>query len=122
MLSRVVVPQTIVVHDGAPTDSLRKKVTMWHTGIISRTWRRRGFMRPSRRSTIIANVLAIMSFTLNRVYTEWYRNPGYDLRLLPRRHSITNGIYGGDIFRAVSEVVDDIFDNYLSRPVWGSRN
>ena len=33
VLSRVVVPQTIIVHDGAPDQCLRKKITMWHTGI-----------------------------------------------------------------------------------------
>ena len=33
------------------------------------------------QATIVANVLAIMSFTLNRVYTEWYRNQGYDFTI-----------------------------------------
>lgn len=47
VLSRVVVPQTIVVHDGVPTMP-PQKITMWHTGIISKTWRRARSTRPGR--------------------------------------------------------------------------
>ncbi len=73
ILSRVVVPQTIVVHDGPPTDSsapnyyvpYRDYIKNVASSEIYATW---------PRATITANVLAIMSFTLNRVYTEWYRN------------------------------------------------
>ena len=73
VLSRVVVPQTIVVHDGVPTDSsapnyyvpYRDYIKNVASSEIYATW---------PQSTITANVLAIMSFTLNRVYTEWYRN------------------------------------------------
>lgn len=73
VLSRVVVPQTIVVHDGAPTDSsasnyyvpYRDYIKNVASSEIYATW---------PRATITANVLAIMSFTLNRVYTEWYHN------------------------------------------------
>ena len=73
VLSRVVVPQTIVVHDGTPTDSsasnyyvpYRDYIKNVASSEIYATW---------PQATITANVLAIMSFTLNRVYTEWYRN------------------------------------------------
>ena len=68
VLSRVVVPQTIVVHDGAPTNASAKDYYVAYRDYIKNvasseiyaTW---------PRSTIVANVLAIMSFTLNRVYT-----------------------------------------------------
>lgn len=73
VLSRVVVPQTIIVHDGPPTDSsaanyyvpYRDYIKNVASSEIYATW---------PQSAITANVLAIMSFTLNRVYTEWYRN------------------------------------------------
>ena len=72
VLSRVVVPQTIVVHDGPPTANARDYYVPYRDYIknvasseIYATW---------PRAAIVANVLAIMSFTLNRVYTEWYRN------------------------------------------------
>ena len=118
VLSRVVVPQTIVVHDGVPTNASAKDYYVAYRDYIKNvasseiyaTW---------PRSTIVANVLAIMSFTLNRVYTEWYRNQGYDFTITSSTAFDHKWIYGRDIFEPISEVVDDIFDNYLSRPgVW----
>ena len=57
-----------------------------------------------------------MSFTLNRVYTEWYRNQGYDFTITSSTAFDHKWIYGRDIFDTISVVVDDIFDSYLSRP------
>ncbi len=73
VLSRVVVPEYIIVHDGPPSDTsannyyerYRDYIKNVASSEIYATW---------PRATIEANVLAIMSFTLNRVYTEWYRN------------------------------------------------
>ena len=73
VLSRVVVPEYVVVHDGAPTDNTATDYYIRYKDYIKNvasseiyaTW-------PD--ATIRANVLAIMSFTMNRVYTEWYRN------------------------------------------------
>lgn len=73
VLRRVVVPETIVVHDGVPTDPTATDYYVPYLDYIKNvacceiysTW---------PRAAIEANVLAIMSFTLNRVYTEWYRN------------------------------------------------
>lgn len=73
VLSRVVVPEYVVVHDGVPSDSTARDYYVRYKDYIKNvasseiyaTW-------PA--DTIRANVLAIMSFTLNRVYTEWYRN------------------------------------------------
>ena len=67
-------------------------------------------------STIVANVLAIMSFTLNRVYTEWYRNKGYDFTITSSTAFDHKWIYGRNFFESISVVVDEIFDQYLSRP------
>ena len=115
VLSRVVVPQTVVVHDGVPTDSTapnyyvpyRDYIKNVASSEIYATW---------PRSSITANVLAIMSFTLNRVYTEWYRNQGYDFTITSSTAFDHKWIYGRNIFQSISEVVDEIFDNYLSRP------
>ena len=115
VLSRVVVPQTIVVHDGAPTNSsapnyyvpYRDYIKNVASSEIYATW---------PQSTIVANVLAIMSFTLNRVYTEHYRNRGYDFTITSSTAFDHKWIYGRNIFESISVVVDDIFDNYLSRP------
>ena len=115
VLSRVVVPQTIVVHDGVPTDRSAKDYYVPYRDYIKNvacseiyaTW---------PQATIVANVLAIMSFTLNRVYTEWYRNQGYDFTIPSSTAFDHKWIYGRDIFDTISVVVDDIFDSYLSRP------
>lgn len=73
VLSRVVVPEIVVVHDGVPTDSTAGDYYVRYRDYIKNvasceiysTW---------PRQTLEANILAIMSFTMNRVYTEWYRN------------------------------------------------
>lgn len=67
-------------------------------------------------STITANVLAIMSFTLNRVYTEWYRNKGYNFTITSSTAYDHFFVYGRNVFESISQVVDNIFTNYLSRP------
>lgn len=115
VLSRVVVPQTIVVHDGVPTDAsapdyyvpYRDYIKNVASSEIYATW---------PQATITANVLAIMSFTLNRVYTEHYRNRGYDFTITSSTAFDHKWIYGRNIFDSISVIVDEIFDNYLSRP------
>lgn len=115
VLSRVVVPQTVIVHDGVPTDASAKDYYVPYRDYIKNvasseiyaTW---------PQATIVANVLAIMSFTLNRVYTEWYRNQGYDFTITSSTAFDHKWIFGRDIFDTISVVVDDIFDSYLSRP------
>ncbi len=115
VLSRVVVPEFVVVHDGSPNDSTATDYYVRYKDYVKNvasseiysTW---------PRETIVANVLAIMSFTLNRVYTEWYRNKGFDFTITSSTAFDHKWIYGRNIFESISEVVDDIFDNYLSRP------
>lgn len=115
VLSRVVVPQTVIVHDGVPTDAsapnyyvpYRDYIKNVASSEIYATW---------PQSTITANVLAIMSFTLNRVYTEHYRNRGYDFTITSSTAFDHKWIYGRNLFESISVIVDEIFDNYLSRP------
>ena len=115
VLSRVVVPETIVVHDGAPSNASARNYFVPYSDYIKNvasseiysTW---------PRETILANVLAIMSFTLNRVYTEWYRNKGYDFTITSSTAFDHKWIYGRNVFESISEVVDEAFANYLSRP------
>lgn len=115
VLSRVVVPEFVIVHDGAPTDPTatdyyiryRDYIKNVASSEIYATW---------PRETIIANVLAIMSFTLNRVYTEWYRNKGFDFTITSSTAFDHKWIYGRNIFESIAEVVDDVFASYLSRP------
>lgn len=115
VLSRVVVPEFIVVHDGSPRDTTATDYYVRYKDYIKNvasseiyaTW---------PRSTIEANVLAIMSFTMNRVYTEWYRNKGFDFTITSSTAFDHKWIFGRNIFESISEVVDDLFASYLSRP------
>ena len=68
------------------------------------------------RVVIPEYIIAIMSFTLNRVYTEWYRNKGYDFTITSSTAYDHKWIYGRNIFDSISLVVDEIFADYLSRP------
>ena len=115
VLSRVVIPEYIVVHDGSPRDSTAQNYYVKYKDYIKNVASSEIYATWSK-DAIRANVLAIMSFTLNRVYTEWYRNQGYDFTITSSTAFDHKWIYGRDIFEPISEVVDDIFDNYLSRP------
>ena len=115
VLSRVVIPEYIIVHDGAPGDSTARNYWVRYRDYIKNvasceiyaTW---------PESAIYANVLAIMSFTLNRVFTEWYRNQGYDFTITSSTAYDQKWIYGRNIFENIDRLVDNIFANYLSRP------
>lgn len=115
VLSRVVVPEYIVVHDGSPRDTTAKNYYVRYKDYIKNvasseiyaTW---------PENTIRANVLAIMSFTLNRVYTEWYRNKGYDFTITSSTAFDHKWIPERNIYDTISAVVDELYGNYLSRP------
>ena len=115
VLSRVVVPEYIVVHDGSPRDTTAMDYYVKYKDYIKNvasseiyaTW-------PA--NTIRANVLAIMSFTLNRVYTEWYRNRGYDFTITSSTAFDHKWIPERNIYDTISVIVDELFADYLSRP------
>lgn len=115
VLSRVVVPEYIVVHDGSPRDSTAQNYYVKYKDYIKNvasseiyaTW---------PENTIRANVLAIMSFTLNRVYTEYYRNQGYDFTITSSTAFDHKWIPERNIYQNISLIVDELFASYLSRP------
>ena len=108
------VPQRITVHLGPPgsdaenvTVSFSDYVKNVASSEIYPTW---------DESALRANILAIVSFALNRVYTEYYRSRGYD-------YDITNStaydqyfVKGRSFFDNISRLVDELFNDYLRRP------
>ena len=98
VLSRVVIPEYVIVHDGAPSDSSARNYWVRYRDYIKNvasseiyaTW---------TDAAIRANVLAIMSFVLNRVYTEWYRNRGYDFTITSSTAFDQKWIYGRNIYQ-----------------------
>ena len=115
VLSRVVIPEYIIVHDGVPSDASAPNYWVRYKDYIKNvasceiysTW---------PEAAIYANILVIMSFTLNRVYTEWYRNQGYDFTITSSTAYDQKFVYGRNIFENIDRLVDNIFANYLSRP------
>ncbi|MCM1273105.1 MAG: peptidoglycan-binding protein [Clostridium sp.] len=115
VLRSVVVPETIVVHNGTPSDSTATDYYVPYLDYIKNvasceiysTW---------PEATIQANVLAIMSFTLNRVYTEWYRNKGYNFTITSSTAFDHKWMYGKTTYESIERVVDSLYNNFISRP------
>lgn len=115
VLDRVVVPGTVVVHDGVPTDTTASNYYVSFLDYIKNvacseiypTW---------PEATITANVIAIVSFTLNRVYTEWYRNKGYNFTITSSTAFDHKWINERNIFDNVGLIVDEVFADYVSKP------
>ncbi|MCM1112452.1 MAG: peptidoglycan-binding protein [Muribaculum sp.] len=115
VLSRVVIPEYVIVHDGVPSDSTASNYWVRYKDYIKNvasceiysTW---------PEPALYANILAIMSFTLNRVYTEWYRGQGYNFTITSSTAYDQKWIYGRNIFDNIDYLVDTVFANYLARP------
>lgn len=115
VLTQVVIPEFVVVHDGPPTDTsaanhyirFRDYIKNVASSEIYATW---------PEATIQANILAILSFTLNRVFTEWYRNQGYNFTVTSSTAFDHKWIPGRNIYDNIGLAVDQLFVNYLSRP------
>ena len=108
-----IIPQTITVHLGRP-NTPAPDVTVPFTDYIKNvasneiypTW---------PESAIRANILAQISFALNRVYTEYYRSRGYDFDITDNTSIDQQFVYGGEVYDNISRIVDEIFNNYIVR-------
>ena len=115
VLDQVVVPEYVVVHDGPPRDTSAGNYYVRYKDYIKNvasseiyaTW---------PYETLIANILAIQSFTMNRIYTEWYRNKGFNFTITSSTAYDQKWIRGRNIFESIDEAVEDVFLHYLSRP------
>lgn len=115
VLPQPVVPEYVVVHLGVPTDTSARNVWIPFQDYIKNvasceiysTW---------PEETIKANVLAILSFTMNRIYTEWYRGRGFDFTITNSTAFDQAFNYGRNIYENISAIVDDLFTTYITRP------
>lgn len=109
----VTVPENITVHLGAP-DSPARNVTLSFAEYIKNvasseiypTW---------PESSLRANIYAQISYTLNRVYTEYYRSRGYDFDITSTTQYDHAFIEGREIFENISRITDEIFNDYIVR-------
>lgn len=115
VLPQIVIPEFIVVHEGIPSNktALNRKVE-WSTYIknvasceIYPNW-------PTE--TIKANVLAIISFALNRVYTEWYYSQGYSWNITNTSAYDQAFDYGRNIYKEIEIIVDELWTSFITKP------
>lgn len=109
----VAIPETITVHLGTPSSNAPNITVPFDEYIknvasseIYPTW---------PEEAIRANVYAQVSYALNRVFTEWYRSQGYDFDITNSTRYDQSFVQNRDIFENISTIVDDLFNNYLTR-------
>ena len=115
VLAAPYVPETIVVHLGYPTNANAPNVTVSFLDYIKNvasseiypTW---------PEAALRANIIAQISFTLNRIYTEWYRSQGYNFDITNTTQFDHAFVYERNIFDTVSMLVDEIFTTYIRIP------
>ena len=107
------IPETITVHLGAP-DQSAPNVTLPFPEYVKNVASSEIFPTWPEAS-LRANIYAITTFALNRVYTEWYRARGYDFDITNNTQYDQKFIQGRDIFRSVSVIADELFNDYIVR-------
>ena len=108
------VPQRITVHLGTPSSNAENVTVLFSDYVknvasseIYPTW---------DESALRANILAIVSFALNRIYTEFYRSRGYDFDITSSTAYDQYFVKGRGFFENISRLVDELFNDYLRRP------
>lgn len=113
VLRQVVIPDPITVHLGPPNASARNVQVSFVDYVknaasseIYPTW---------PKTALTANIYAIITFALNRIYTEWYRNQGYNFDITNSTAYDQYFVYGRPIYDSISKIVDEIFNEYVRR-------
>lgn len=111
MIRSPIIPTYIVVHLGEP-DEAAKNVTVSFSEYIKNV--ATGEIYPNwPLDSIKANVLAQISFALNRVYNEWYRSQGYNFDITSSPKYDQSFVENRQFFEKISQVVDDLFNDYI---------
>lgn len=107
------IPETITVHLGTPDSNAANVTVDFPTYVknvasseIFPTW---------PENALRANIYAIVTFALNRIYTEWYRSRGYDFDITSSTQYDQKFINGREIFDNISLLVDELFNDYVRR-------
>lgn len=107
------IPQTITVHLGPP-DTPAENITVPFTEYIKNVASSEVYPTWSE-SALRANILAIISYALNRVYTEYYRSRGYDFDITNSTAIDQSFVPGRSYFDNISRLSDELFDTYIRR-------
>ena len=113
VLRQVAIPNPITVHLGPP-DSAASNVQVSFPDYVKNvasseiypTW---------PEASLRANIYAIITFALNRVFTEWYRAKGYNFDITNSTAYDQAFVYGRPIYDSISRIVDEIFNEYVRR-------
>ncbi|MGN1137304.1 MAG: peptidoglycan-binding protein [Oscillospiraceae bacterium] len=108
------IPETVTVHLGRPDDPTAENVTVSFPDYIKNvasselypTW---------PEAALRANIYAIISFTLNRIFTEWYPSQGYDFDITNSTQFDQSFFKDRDIYEPIARIVDEIFNEYIVR-------
>lgn len=114
VLAKPVIPEYITVHQGGPNDNSAPNYKVLYKDYIKNvasceiysTW---------PEATIRANLFCIISFTLNRIYTEWYRGKGKNFDITSSTAYDHAFNYGRNIYDNISAIADEIFSTYVKR-------
>ncbi len=114
VLAQVVVPEYVIVHQGGPNDPSAPNYKVPFKDYIKNvasceiysTW---------NNSALRANIFCIISFTLNRIFTEWYRGKGKNFDITSSTAYDHAFNYGRNIYDSISQIVDEIFSTYVRR-------
>jgi peptidoglycan hydrolase-like protein with peptidoglycan-binding domain len=106
-----IIPENIIVHLGKPNEAANN-ITISFVDYISNvasselypTW---------PKEALIANIYAIITFTLNRVYNEWYRSKGFNFDITSSSAYDQAFVYNRGTYENINNIVEDIFDNYI---------
>ncbi|WEG11088.1 LysM peptidoglycan-binding domain-containing protein [Pullulanibacillus sp. KACC 23026] len=113
ILRQVIIPNPITVHLGAPSeDASNVQVTFIDyvknvgSSEIYSTW---------PKASLEANIYAIITFALNRVFTQWYRSRGFNFDITNSTAYDQYFVYGRTIYESISQIVDQNFNQYVRR-------
>ena len=114
VLSRVVIPEYIIVHDGPVGDKTAQNYYVRYKDYIKNvasseiypTW---------PEAALRANIYAIITFALNRIYTEWYRSRGYPFDITDSTQYDQKYTYGREVFENINRLVDEQLNTYIRR-------
>ncbi|MCL2827215.1 MAG: peptidoglycan-binding protein [Oscillospiraceae bacterium] len=113
-LPEVVIPDFITVHLGAPTNAAARNIRVRFADYIKNVTSSEIFSTWPRNS-LLANIHAIVTFALNRVFTEWYPSRGFHFDITNNTQFDMAYREGGPIFQSISDLVDAYFNVYIHR-------
>ena len=115
VLPRILIPEFIIVHDGLPTNTNAPRHRVEFTDYIKNVACSEIFSTWPRES-LRANVAAIVSFTLNRVFTEWYPSRGFNFTITSTTTHDQKYIHNRPIYDSIARVVDEHFREFIQFP------